>query len=306
MISLIVLFTFISIFLMASAVLVLATNGRALIKSRLESIIGDESAGIEDEQLSKPLYDRIIQPILKNLTGWVLKITPRQVLANYEELIVSAGTPYGFGANKWLVIQVLLIISIASTALLMGIVFRSGLQLSLLTAAAGIILGFLAPRMILLSKAKRRKKEIIKSLPNILDFMTVSVEAGLGFDAALGVVVEKMQGVLGSEFERALQEIKMGKPRKEALKNMSSRIDIVDFTTFIASIIQAEQLGVSIGNVLRVQSQEIRLKRRQRIQEKAMKAPVKMLIPMVLFIFPTIYTVILGPMIIRLLDVFKK
>lgn len=151
-----------------------------------------------------------------------------------------------------------------------------------------------------------RKNEILKTLPDVIDLLTVSVEAGLGFDGALSKVVEKSQGQTANEFNTVIQEMKMGKPKRDALKEMSNRVGLHDMSTFVGAVIQADQLGVSIGNVLRIQSEQMRQKRRQRAQEKAMKAPIKMLIPMVLFIFPTIFTVLIGPVIIRMVDMFMK
>jgi tight adherence protein C len=136
--------------------------------------------------------------------------------------------------------------------------------------------------------------------------LTVSVEAGLGFDAALLKVIDKMPGPLADEFKTVLQEVKVGKIKKDALRDMAERVGMQDLTTFLGSVIQAEQFGVSIGNVLRIQSEQMRQKRRQRAQEKAMKAPVKMLIPMVFFIFPTIFSVLLGPIVIKVISTLMK
>jgi len=155
-------------------------------------------------------------------------------------------------------------------------------------------------------KTKSRQEQISKKLPDVLDLLTVSVEAGLGFDSALSRVVQKVKGPVAIEFSMALQEIKMGKQRKDALKDLGKRTGVEELNTFINAIIQADQLGVSIGNVLRVQSVQQRNARRQRIEEKAMKAPIKMLLPMVFFIFPTIFIVILAPAAIQLINDFSK
>lgn len=167
-------------------------------------------------------------------------------------------------------------------------------------------LGLLFPNLILNKQIVERQKKILNSLPDVLDLLTVSVEAGLGFDGALAKVIDKMPGPVADEFENVLQEMKVGKQKRDALKDMAERVAIHDLTTFVGSIIQADQLGVSIGNVLRLQSEQIREKRRQRAKEKAMKAPVKMLIPMVLFIFPTIFSVLIGPVIIKVIYTFAK
>lgn len=147
---------------------------------------------------------------------------------------------------------------------------------------------------------------IQKQLPDALDLLTVSVEAGLGFDAALVHLTEKMKGPLIEEFARVLQEIRIGVPRRDALHAIGTRCKVEDLSIFVSSIVQADQLGVSVSQVLRVQSVSMRDKRRQRAQELAMKAPVKMLLPMVVFIFPTIFIILLGPAVIQMIAIFRK
>ena len=165
-------------------------------------------------------------------------------------------------------------------------------------------LGWLVPEMMMQSKRKEREKQIRKSLPDVLDLLTVSVEAGLGFDAALAKVVERKKGPLADEFALLLQEIRMGKSRRDALREVSERVKIDDITSFIASVIQADQLGVSIANILRIQSAQVRTKRRQQAEEAGMKAPIKMLFPLIFFIFPTLFVVLLGPAIIQVATTF--
>ncbi len=143
-------------------------------------------------------------------------------------------------------------------------------------------------------------------MPDVLDLLTVSVEAGLGFDAALLKVVEKQKGVLADELMRVLQEIKMGRPRRESLRDLAKRNKPAeDLNNVVASLVQADQLGISIGGVLRNQAKQIRQKQRQRAEEKAQKAPVKMMIPLVFFVFPTIFIIVLGPAVIQIMDMFK-
>ena len=156
------------------------------------------------------------------------------------------------------------------------------------------------------SRIEMRQKKILQQFPDILDLLTVSVEAGLSFDAAMSKVVEKAKGEMVSELQTVLNEIKLGMTRSEALRNMSQRMKIADINTFVFSVIQAEKMGVSISNVLRVQGAQARDKRRQAAREKAMKAPVKMLIPMVLFIFPAVFVIILGPAAIQMLEQLSR
>jgi tight adherence protein C len=169
-----------------------------------------------------------------------------------------------------------------------------------------IIICLILPKSLLKSKIKMRRKTVTRQLPDVLDILTVSVESGLSFDSALAKVVEKNYGELAMEFKKVLNEIQLGKTRREALKNMSVRCDADDVRLFISSIIQAEQLGVSIGKVLRIQADQMRLKRKQRAEELAIKAPVKMILPLVLFVFPGLFVVILGPALIQIKNVLLR
>ncbi|MEL7234420.1 MAG: type II secretion system F family protein, partial [Chloroflexota bacterium] len=163
-------------------------------------------------------------------------------------------------------------------------------------------LGYFLPSLWIGSKISKRQDTIIKALPDALDLLTICVEAGLGFDAAMGKVYEKWDNDLSLAFGRVLREIQLGKGRREALKDMSDRLGVPDVTTFIAAVIQADSLGVSMSQILRVQSDQMRIKRRQRAQEKAQAAPVKMMIPLAFLIFPAIYIVLLGPAILSLIE----
>ncbi|WHH60534.1 type II secretion system F family protein [Petroclostridium sp. X23] len=303
---LIVFFSFSAMIALIYAVYSITASNKNIITKRLDKISLEKSMDVREEELRKPFLIRIVQPAVRQMTGFMLKVTPKEIINSYEMKIIAAGNPFNYGVNEWLTTQMFFMLVVPVFTVILGMVSDAAIEKILLFAVLEIIVGAFGPSMILITKTQQRQKEITKTLPDILDLLTVSVEAGLGFDAALGKVVEKMPGVLAKEFDKVLQEIKMGKPRKDALRNMSDRLGVVDVTTFIASVIQADQLGVSIGNVLRVQSDQMRVRRRQRAQEKAMKAPIKMLLPMVFFIFPTIFTVLLGPVVIRLMETFAK
>jgi tight adherence protein C len=161
------------------------------------------------------------------------------------------------------------------------------------------------PGIWLSRRTKQRKYEITRALPDAIDLLTISVEAGLGFDPALGRVVEKWDNALTRELGRMLSEMRMGASRRDAMRDVVARVNVDDLNTFMGAVIQADQLGVSISQVLRVQSKQMRQRRRQRAEEQAHKAPLKMLFPMVFLIFPTIYIVILGPAIPRLVESFR-
>jgi tight adherence protein C len=177
--------------------------------------------------------------------------------------------------------------------------------LKALGAAVGAgAIGFFLPGMMLQSKIGRRQDIVIKAMPDALDLLTVCVEAGLGFDQAMQKVSEKWENELSMAFARVIQEIRLGKLRRDALKDMSERLDIPEMTSFVAALIQADQLGVSMAKVLRIQSEQMRMKRRQRAEKKAHEAPIKMLIPMAFLIFPSIYIVLLGPAAIQVMKQF--
>jgi len=171
-----------------------------------------------------------------------------------------------------------------------------------LMGLVGLGIGYIAPEFWLGGRVKKRQKGILLQIPDALDLLTISVRAGLGFDAALGKVVEKLKGPLVDEFRRALAEVRVGKARREALRDIVPRTEVQPLTNFIGAIIQAEQLGVSISKVLQVQSEQLRIERRQRAEEQAAKAPIKMLFPLVGCIFPSLFVVILGPALILIMQ----
>ncbi len=214
-----------------------------------------------------------------------------------EARLHRAGYPGGLRGADWMGVKVL-------SAICFGIGFTilfliiSGFPLNIMFGIGGLAVGFLAPEFWLGRKIRARQMDMILQLPDALDLLTISVEAGLGFDAALAKVVEKMEGPLITEFRQALAEIRMGRARRDALRDVATRADVQPVTNFIGAIVQAEQLGVPIAKVLQIQSQQLRVDRRQRAEEQAAKAPVKMLFPMVGCIFPTIFIVILGPAIV--------
>jgi tight adherence protein C len=172
----------------------------------------------------------------------------------------------------------------------------------LLAVLGAILIGYFFPQLWLSSKIGRRQKEVRKALPDALDLLTICVEAGLGFDMALSKVSEKWESELSLAFSRVIQEIQLGKLRREALRDMADRIGLPELTSFVAAVIQSEQLGVSMAKVLRIQSDQMRVKRRQLAEEEAHKAPVKMLIPMALLIFPSLMIVLMTPAALRLMN----
>ena len=276
-----------------------------IISIRLEKIAKEESK-LLDSELNQPLFARVIRPVLDDISKVILKVTPKELILSYEKKVIMAGNPFNLSVKDWMNIQVAIIICFPFLTALIGFYLGMEARIIIFAALIEIGIGLMLPKLLLSKKTGERQREINNSLPDVLDLLTLSVEAGLGFDGALAKVIDKMPGSLADEFGNVLQEMKVGKQKRDALKDMADRVGIHDLSTFVGSVIQADQLGVSIGNVLRIQSEQMRQKRRQRAQEKAMKAPVKMLIPMVLFIFPTIFSVLIGPVIIKVIHVFMK
>jgi tight adherence protein C len=256
---------------------------------------------LDDVELSVSFRERILVPIFKRIADFVVKLTPEKQLEATRrqlELAGQATDPVTFFFQR---IFFTIVLGIGG-AVLGFQVMKAPTTNALAYTFGGLALGYYFPVLSLRSKISKRQGNIIKALPDALDLLVICVEAGLGFDAAMGKVYEKWDNELALAFGRVLREIQLGKLRRDALKDMSSRMDVSDVNAFTAAIIQAEQLGVSMAKILRIQSDQMRVKRRQRAQEKAQQAPVKMMIPMVLLIFPSIWVVLLGPAIIQLMN----
>ncbi len=222
-----------------------------------------------------------------------------------DQELTAAGLK-NWSSSEWKVLNTVAALCFALIVIAIIFFFHFSAAAKIEIILIGFLLGYLSPNIWLKSKIKQRQEEILRTLPDILDLIMVSVEAGLGFDAAMMKVVEKQKGVLAEELTIVLQEIKIGKPRRDALKDMARKNNVEDLSNVIASLVQADQLGISMGSVLRNQASQIRQKRKQRAQEKAQKAPVKIMIPLVFFIFPSIFIIILGPAVIKILDIFGK
>ncbi len=264
---------------------------------------------LEEIELSQPFSERVLLPIARRLGEFVVRFTPQASLQSIQHQLDLAGNPKGLEPTIFYVLRMGAAGGAGALALLLTFIvpadnqfsFHSGPAKAILIAVGAGVFGFFLPTLLLKSKITRRQDVITKAMPDALDLLTVCVEAGLGFDQAMAKVCEKWENELSLAFERVIQEIRLGKLRREALRDMADRIDVADLTSFTAAIIQADQLGVSIGKVLRIQSEQMRIKRRQRAEKKAHEAPVKMLIPMVFLIFPSIYIVLLGPSAIQIL-----
>jgi tight adherence protein C len=255
-----------------------------------------EAASLSEIEMSQSFVDRVVIPLASNFGEIALRFTPQRALDQIERKLERAGNPRGvtpttFFAARFIVAVIIgaLMISVFSVN---GTLFTfKGLAQTLIFTA----LGFAIPNMMVESKIVRRQNEVTKALPDALDLLTICVEAGLGFEAAMRKVNEKWDNELAMAFGRSLKEIQLGKVRREALRDMADRIGASTMDSFVAAVIQSEQLGVSMSKILRIQSDDMRVKRRQRAEAEAQKAPIKMLFPMALLIFPTIMLILLGP-----------
>jgi tight adherence protein C len=278
------------------------------VQARLTQLGSMQAKNLEELELQQPFIERTLRPLASRLSGGVSRITSTSFSDRTEKRLALAGNPGDIRVADWLgikaigtIVGAVLFFFLFAVVNILGFPFLIGALMALI----GGIFGYTIPEFWLGGRVKKRQKAILLMIPDALDLLTISVRAGLGFDAALGKVVEKLKGPLSDEFRRALAEVRVGKARRDALRDIVPRTEVVPLTNFIGAIIQAEQLGVSISKVLQVQSEQLRIERRQRAEEMAAKAPIKMLFPLVGCIFPSLFIVILGPAIILIVQNLK-
>jgi tight adherence protein C len=278
------------------------------VQARLTQLGTMQAKNLEELELQSPFLERTLRPLAAALSGRMSRVASSSFQEKAEKRLALAGNPGNLRVADWLGIKaVAAVIGGILFIFLFGVVGLMGLPpvLRILMGAIGLMFGYTIPEFWLGGRVKKRQHLILLQIPDALDLLTISVRAGLGFDAALGKVVEKLEGPLTEEFRRALAEVRVGKPRREALRDIVPRTEVPPLTNFIGAIIQAEQLGVSISKVLQVQSEQLRIERRQRAEEMAAKAPIKMLFPLVGCIFPSLFIIILGPAIILIMQNLK-
>jgi tight adherence protein C len=271
------------------------------LQGRLKNVMPyEESADFRQVELSVPFSERLARPILGMFSALAARFLPKGIIETLERKVQQSGRIGGFSAKDYLGMKSIFAVILPLLVFMMA---KGELQPSLLLLMGMVsFIGWKFPDAQLDTKARIRKETMERTFPDILDLLTVSVEAGLGFDGAIAKVVEKGKGPVAEEFRRVLHEIKMGKTRRESLRDFAERSGVDDIQSFTSAIIQSDQLGLNIGKTLKNQSEQMRRKRRQRIEEKAMKVPVKMLIPMIMFIFPTIFVVLLGPALLLIMQ----
>jgi tight adherence protein C len=265
-----------------------------------------ETVSLEEIELSQPFSQRVFTPIMRRLGDMSSRFTPQHVVEQTRLRLELAGNPGRIDASTFMVLH------FVSAGLFGGLVFLLSLfsvtftlPIKLLIVFLFTILGYFFPDLWIRSKINNRQKQVRKAMPDALDLLTICVEAGLGFDAAMSKVNEKWDNELSLAFGRVIREIQLGKLRRDALRDMADRLGLAEMTSFVAAVIQSEMLGVSMAKVLRIQSDQMRIRRRQHAEEEAHKAPIKMIFPMGLFIFPSLMIVLLTPAAFRLYGSLK-
>jgi tight adherence protein C len=279
-----------------------------LSRNRQADVIGDRLsqftervASLEELELQQPFAQRVLVPMSKSILTSLGNYGPKQSAERLKVSLQQAGnpgniTPIMFSGLRMALAAVLLVV--------FGfITFRTmDASQAMMYSAFGVLIGYLMPGIWLGQQIKKRNKNIVKALPDAIDLLTIGVEAGLAFDSGIQRVSDKWDNELSKEFRRVLSDIRLGRARRDALKDLATRTGVDDVQTFTSAIIQADQLGVPMSKILRVQSDQMRMRRRQRAEEAAQKAPVKMLFPMVFLIFPALFVVILGPAVPRIMN----
>lgn len=292
----------------------LAGIGRRKPRQKPPALEGAERRVVDERQLrlQQPAGQRLLRPLLRSLARRARRLTPADWVAALERQVRLAGSPAAWPVERVLAVKLLLGIA----TLVVGLIWVTRVSVTsgnvTLTLARLVLVPLLAlvvymlPDLVLRLRGRDRQQQIQITLPDALDQMSISVEAGLGFDAALQRVAESGEGPLVEEFNRALREISFGVPRRQALRNLVDRTDVPELRHFVVAVTQAEEYGLPIANVLRVQAKELRVIRRQRAEERAMKIPVKIVVPLVFCIFPALFVVILVPAVIRIFEVLFR
>jgi len=280
------------------------SKGEDPLQARLaEYAMRGETASLEDIELSQPLSERVIFPLARKFGQIAVRFTPQNALQNTARRLELAGNPRGMDPTVFWAARFIVAVILGGLMLFLmtiGVPTWSWGR-KLLVIAFFMIFGFFLPELLLTSRIQRRQKAIRRAMPDALDLLTICVEAGLGFDGAMSKVYEKWDNELALAFGRVLREIQLGKLRRDALRDMADRMGIAEMTSFVAAVIQSEQLGVSMAKVLHIQADQMRIKRRQIAEEEAHKAPIKMLIPMAILIFPSICIVLMTPAVLMLM-----
>jgi tight adherence protein C len=279
---------------------------KSVVRDSLRQLEGYEVENVRDQELLVPFAERALAPVMEGLTSVGRRFTPVGYVDNIRRKFVWAGLGTADGVDRFLAIRVVMAALVLPMAFLLFVVNPLGLDgmMKLIVTGLAVAVLVMGPDAWLNRKVTDRQLELQQKLPDVLDLLTISVEAGLGFEQALDRTIASVPGALSDEFARMLGEVRAGASRADAMRSLEERTNVPEVRSFVLAILQADTFGVSIGRVLRAQSEEMRIKRRQLAQEKAQKAPVKMLIPMVFCVFPALFVVVIGPAIINIRETF--
>ncbi|MGN6693225.1 MAG: type II secretion system F family protein [Aquihabitans sp.] len=281
-----------------------SADEKATVRASLRQLDGYEVDNVRDQELLKPMKERTVAPIMERLVTIGKRFTPDGYSDKVRTRLTASGNSSPDAVDRFIAIKVVgFALAPVMIILVFGVLKMSGMTGLMVAGLLGAVMVY-GPDAILNRRVEERQREIQQMLPDVLDLLVISVEAGLGFEQALDRTVGSVPGALTQEFGRMLGEVRAGASRADAMRAMEKRTDVPELRSFVLAILQADTFGVSIGRVLRAQADEMRIKRRQMAQERAQKAPVKMMIPMVFCVFPALFVVVIGPAIINIKETF--
>ena len=301
---------FLAVILFASAIVVMSV---ALVRTTSESGLERSLASLEQmssnpssltEDLEVPFADRVLEPLQARALGLGRRLTGADKAERIRHKLDLAGNPRDLSVDRIVSLKVIAAVVLAMCGIAYALLISANPLIYLALGAGGTLIGFVVPDLWLYQKAHDRSEEVRRTLADAVDLLTISVEAGLGFDAAVQQVARNTGGPLAEEFSRVLREMQLGKGRSEALRGLAERTNVDDLKTFVGAMVQADSFGISISQVLRVQSNEMRVKRRQHAEKRAQQVPVKIMIPLILCVLPCLMTVVMGPAIISVISQF--
>ncbi|MBL8089224.1 MAG: type II secretion system F family protein [Anaerolineales bacterium] len=281
-------------------------EGDPVLARLAEATQRGENVSLEDIELQQPFMERVVLPIIRRIGDLSTRFTPEKLLQETTRKLELAGNPGRIDASTFLATRFVGATIFGGLLLMIANLPTVDWPLGRVIGVVGLFttIGFFFPQLWLQSRINRRQNEVRKAMPDALDLLTICVEAGLGFEAAMSKVAEKWENELSILFGRCIREVQLGKTQREALRDMESRVGLPELTSFVAAVIQSQALGVSLAKVLRIQSDQMRMKRRQRAEEEAHKAPVKMIIPMALLTFPSIMIILMAPAAFQIAGAF--
>lgn len=290
---------------LALTVIGVATRERRAVGRSLAALEALTTApDVMVEELERPFSERVVEPLVARFTKLGRRLTPSDS-ARVQYRLDLAGNPVGWSVERVMALKVICFVAALVLSLVVTMLLGLSLVVTVVVCVGVGMLGYSAPNAVLYHKGSERSEKMQRDLPDALDLLTISVEAGLAFDAALSRVAKSTTGPLAEEFARVLQEMNIGMGRTDAMRALGERTAIPELKSFVTAMVQADAFGIPIGQVLRVQSTEMRTKRRQRAEEKAQKVPVKILFPLIFCILPTLFVAVMGPGVITMMEAFK-